>query len=217
MKGLKPGETYLWHAAPGHSRGRPVRGRQHGRQSGAVPLSGRRTGVANRRAACRQYFPHLADGIRMLRKAGPDEPAKDNYQFKHMTTVGEPIEPRSSGAGITRSWARARPSSLDTWWQTETGGFLLHDEVRPGPDEARSARPPALGIFPIIHRRKRPGGRRRFGQSGQHLHPESLAGHHADGLGGQGPLREAGTMRSTARTRRAKTGAIGRTLRRTAR
>src|SRR5919197_187342 len=31
--------------------------------------------------------------IRMLRKAGPDEPAKYNYHFKHMTTVGEPIEP----------------------------------------------------------------------------------------------------------------------------
>ncbi|MFQ5771702.1 MAG: AMP-binding protein, partial [bacterium] len=31
--------------------------------------------------------------IRMLRKAGPDEPTKYNYRFKHMTTVGEPIEP----------------------------------------------------------------------------------------------------------------------------
>src|ERR671937_683846 len=31
--------------------------------------------------------------IRMLRKLGPDEPAKYDYHFKHMTTVGEPIEP----------------------------------------------------------------------------------------------------------------------------
>ncbi|MGA8295919.1 MAG: AMP-binding protein, partial [Acidimicrobiales bacterium] len=31
--------------------------------------------------------------IRMLRKLGPDEPKKYNYRFKHMTTVGEPIEP----------------------------------------------------------------------------------------------------------------------------
>jgi acetyl-CoA synthetase len=31
--------------------------------------------------------------IRMLRKFGPDEPKKYNYHFKHMTTVGEPIEP----------------------------------------------------------------------------------------------------------------------------
>ena len=31
--------------------------------------------------------------IRMLRKAGGDEPAKYAYRFKHMTSVGEPIEP----------------------------------------------------------------------------------------------------------------------------
>ena len=31
--------------------------------------------------------------IRMLRKLGPEEPAKYNYHFKTMTTVGEPIEP----------------------------------------------------------------------------------------------------------------------------
>jgi acetyl-CoA synthetase len=31
--------------------------------------------------------------IRALRKVGPDEPPKYNYHFKHMTTVGEPIEP----------------------------------------------------------------------------------------------------------------------------
>ena len=31
--------------------------------------------------------------IRMLRKVGPDEPRKYNHHFKHMTTVGEPIEP----------------------------------------------------------------------------------------------------------------------------
>ena len=31
--------------------------------------------------------------IRALRKDGPDEPGKYTYRFKHMTTVGEPIEP----------------------------------------------------------------------------------------------------------------------------
>ncbi|HYU12267.1 MAG TPA: AMP-binding protein, partial [Stellaceae bacterium] len=31
--------------------------------------------------------------IRALRRDGPDEPAKYNHHFKHMTTVGEPIEP----------------------------------------------------------------------------------------------------------------------------
>jgi len=31
--------------------------------------------------------------IRALRRAGPDEPMKYDHHFKHMTTVGEPIEP----------------------------------------------------------------------------------------------------------------------------
>jgi len=31
--------------------------------------------------------------IRALRRAGPDEPRKYHHRFKHMTTVGEPIEP----------------------------------------------------------------------------------------------------------------------------
>jgi len=43
----------------------------------------------------------------MLRKSGHDEPAKYNYHFKHMTTVGEPIEPRGLALGIT------------TWWESE--------------------------------------------------------------------------------------------------
>src|SRR5215472_4135443 len=38
--------------------------------------------------------------IRMLRKVGADEPAKYNYRFKHMTTVGEPIKPGSCGPGV---------------------------------------------------------------------------------------------------------------------
>ena len=33
--------------------------------------------------------------IRMLRKSGHDEPTKYKYHFKHMTTVGKPMEPRS--------------------------------------------------------------------------------------------------------------------------
>jgi acetyl-CoA synthetase len=88
--------------------------------------------------------------IRMLRKAGPDEPAKYNYHFKHMTTVGEPIEPE------TWRWyydvvGKREAVIVDTWWQTENGGFLCTtkpalDRMKPG-----SAGPPALGIFPVIY------------------------------------------------------------------
>lgn len=87
--------------------------------------------------------------IRMLRKAGPDEPKKYNYRFKLMTTVGEPIEPE-----VWRWYygvvGKGQAVIVDTWWQTETGGFLCTtkpalDRMKPG-----SAGPPALGIYPII-------------------------------------------------------------------
>ena len=61
----------------------------------------------------------------MLRKLGSDEPATYNYHFKHMTTVGEPIEPDvwrwyhdTFGKGeavIVDTWCRrARSSRRDT-------------------------------------------------------------------------------------------------------
>jgi acetyl-CoA synthetase len=87
--------------------------------------------------------------IRMLRKAGSEEPKKYNYRFKHMTTVGEPIEPE-----VWRWYydvvGKGEAVILDTWWQTETGGFLCTtkpalDAMKPG-----SAGPAALGIYPII-------------------------------------------------------------------
>ena len=61
--------------------------------------------------------------IRMLRKSGPDEPQKYDYHFKHMTTVGEPIEPE-----VWRWYyevvGKKEAVIVDTWWQTETGGFI---------------------------------------------------------------------------------------------
>ncbi len=38
-------------------------------------------------------FHTLPTAIRALRRAGPEEPTKYHHHFKHMTTVGEPIEP----------------------------------------------------------------------------------------------------------------------------
>ena len=61
--------------------------------------------------------------IRMLRKLGPNEPAKYDYHFKTMTTVGEPIEP-----DVWRWYydfvGKGEAAITDTWWQTENGGFL---------------------------------------------------------------------------------------------
>ena len=87
--------------------------------------------------------------IRALRRVGADEPTKYDYHFKHMTTVGEPIEPN-----VWRWYynvvGKKEAVIVDTWWQTETGGFLcstvpgLH-KMKPG-----SAGPGAPGIYPAI-------------------------------------------------------------------
>src|SRR5215472_6394452 len=87
--------------------------------------------------------------IRMLRKAGADEPKKYNYHFKHMTTVGEPIEPE------VWQWyydvvGKREAVIVDTWWQTETGGFLCSTKPALDPMKPGSAGPPALGIYPVI-------------------------------------------------------------------
>ncbi len=87
--------------------------------------------------------------IRMLRKLGPDEPAKYNYHFKHMTTVGEPIEP-DVWRWYYHTVGKDEAVIVDTWWQTENGGFLctttpaVH-QMKPG-----SAGPGAPGIHPVI-------------------------------------------------------------------
>src|SRR6202795_1002107 len=55
------------------------------------PDAGRPWRIAERLTV--NIFSTTPTAIRMLGKVGPDEPAKYNYPFKHMTTVGEPIEP----------------------------------------------------------------------------------------------------------------------------
>jgi acetyl-CoA synthetase len=88
--------------------------------------------------------------IRMLRKVGPDEPAKYDYHFKHMTTVGEPIEPEV-WRWYYNSVGKGEAAIVDTWWQTETGGFL--GSTLPGlqPMKPGSCGPGVLGIFPVIY------------------------------------------------------------------
>ena len=88
--------------------------------------------------------------VRALRKIGPDEPAKYNYHFKHMTTVGEPIEPQ-----VWRWYhevvGKGEAVIVDTWWQTETGGFLCSTVPAVKPMKPGSAGPGVPGIHPIIY------------------------------------------------------------------
>ncbi|MEE8162178.1 MAG: acetate--CoA ligase [Acidobacteriota bacterium] len=88
--------------------------------------------------------------IRMLRKAGPDEPAKYDYHFKHMTTVGEPIEPE------VWKWyyevvGKGEAIIVDTWWQTETGGFLCSTMPGLQPMKPGSTGPSVPGIHPVVY------------------------------------------------------------------
>ena len=95
-------------------------------------------------------FHTAPTAIRALRKIGPDEPAKYNYHFKHMTTVGEPIEPE------VWKWyhevvGKGEAIIVDTWWQTETGGFLCSTLPGITPMKPGSAGPGMPGIHPIIY------------------------------------------------------------------
>ncbi len=95
-------------------------------------------------------FHTAPTSIRMLRKAGPNEPAKYNYHFKHMTTVGEPIEP-----DVWRWYyyevGKKEAAIVDTWWQTENGGFLCSTVPAIKPMKPGSAGPGMPGIYPVIY------------------------------------------------------------------
>src|SRR5919201_495306 len=88
--------------------------------------------------------------IRMLRKVGPDEPAKYDYHFKHMTTGGEPIEP-DVWRWYHEAVGKGEAIIVDTWWQTENGGFLGSTMPALQPMKPGSCGPGVLGIYPVIY------------------------------------------------------------------
>jgi acetyl-CoA synthetase len=95
-------------------------------------------------------FHTAPTAIRMLRKLGPDEPAKYDYQFKHMTTVGEPIEPEV-WRWYHQTVGKGEAVIVDTWWQTENGGFLGSTLPALQPMKPGSCGPGVLGIYPVIY------------------------------------------------------------------
>jgi acetyl-CoA synthetase len=88
--------------------------------------------------------------IRMLRKLGPDEPANYDYHFKTMTTVGEPIEP-DVWRWYFHSVGKEEAAITDTWWLTETGGFL--GSTLPGLEKMKpgSCGPTVLGLYGVLY------------------------------------------------------------------
>ncbi len=114
----------------------------------AYPDAGRPWRIAERLGV--NIFHTAPTTIRMLRKAGPELPAKYDFRFKLMVTVGEPIEPE-----VWRWYhqvvGKGEAVVVDTWWMTETGGFL--GATLPGvkPMKPGSCGPGALGIYPVIY------------------------------------------------------------------
>jgi acetyl-CoA synthetase len=111
------------------------------------PDAGRPWRIAERLGV--NIFHTAPTTIRMLRKLGPDEPKKYDYHFKHMTTVGEPIEP-DVWRWYHQVVGKGEAVIVDTWWQTENGGFLgstlpALEAMKPG-----SCGPGVLGIYPVI-------------------------------------------------------------------
>jgi acetyl-CoA synthetase len=114
----------------------------------AYPDPGRPWRIAERLGV--NIFHTAPTTIRMLRKIGPEEPAKHDYHFKLMCTVGEPIEPE-----VWRWYfdvvGKGEASIVDTWWMTETGGFLGSTLPALRPMKPGSCGPAALGIYPVIY------------------------------------------------------------------
>ena len=88
--------------------------------------------------------------VRMYMKWGEQHPAQYDFDFRHMTTVGEPIQPEA-WLWYYKHIGNEDAVIVDTWWQTETGGHLITNlpalqDMKPG-----SAGNPCPGIKPAIY------------------------------------------------------------------
>lgn len=112
------------------------------------PDAGRPWRIAERLGV--DIFHTAPTTIRMMRKAGSNEPKKYNYHFKCMTTVGEPIEPE-----VWRWYyyvvGKGEAIITDTWWLTESGGFLCSTLPALQPMKPGSAGTGMPGIYPVIY------------------------------------------------------------------
>jgi len=67
-----------------------------------------------------------------------------------MTTVGEPIEP-DVWRWYYHAVGKGEAVIVDTWWQTENGGFLCSTLPALQPMKPGSCGPGVLGIYPVIY------------------------------------------------------------------
>ena len=90
--------------------------------------------------------------IRALMRAGDEWPRKyDLSSLRILGSVGEPINPEA-WLWYHKNVGLSRCPIVDTWWQTETGGFLISPLPYAIPQKPGSATLPLPGIEPIILR-----------------------------------------------------------------
>ena len=87
--------------------------------------------------------------VRMFMKWGEEYPEGYDFDFRHMTTVGEPIQPEA-WLWYYKHIGDEDAVIVDTWWQTETGGHLITnlpalEDMKPG-----SAGKACPGIEPAL-------------------------------------------------------------------
>jgi len=96
------------------------------------------------------HFYTAPTAIRALMRYG-DEPVKkhDLSSLKVLGTVGEPINPEA-WTWYHRVVGKERCPIVDTYWQTETGGFIMTPFATATPTKPGSCCMPFFGIKPII-------------------------------------------------------------------
>lgn len=96
------------------------------------------------------HFYTAPTAIRALMRYG-DEPVlkHDLSSLKVLGTVGEPINPEA-WMWYHKVIGKEKCPIVDTYWQTETGGFIMTPYATATPTKPGSCCLPALGIKPII-------------------------------------------------------------------
>jgi acetyl-CoA synthetase len=96
------------------------------------------------------HFYTAPTAIRALMRYGEDPVKKHNISsLKVLGTVGEPINPEA-WTWYHRVIGNSRCPIVDTYWQTETGGFIMTPIATATPTKPGSCCMPFFGIKPII-------------------------------------------------------------------
>jgi acetyl-CoA synthetase len=95
-------------------------------------------------------FYSAPTAIRALMGAGPEWTEKNDLSsLRLLGSVGEPINPEA-WLWYHRQVGKERCEIVDTWWQTETGGFMITPMPGAIPAKPGSATRPFFGVKPVV-------------------------------------------------------------------